>query len=154
MKSLLSGQPLSASFCPLGRSLRAGVEDWLFVALGTKFLRVWAVGRDPVVVGKDILTAWGMPHGRLKQSGDRSGFVLLPLPFELREFVDEFDRGLMPDYQGCVDPQEVRRLRELARDMPIPGRYRNLNSTRGGAQPFNVSTNISIENASFTGIDV
>jgi hypothetical protein len=126
LKRLLPGQVQSASFCPIGRSLRAGVEDWLFTAVGTKFLRVWALGNDPATIGKQILTAWEMPHSRLKQSGERSGYVLVPLPPELRLFVYEFDRGILRDYQGRLDPEEVRRLRELARGMPIPGRQRKL----------------------------
>src|SRR5437879_1085055 len=44
LETLLRGQPRSASFCPIGRSLRIGVEYWLFVAVGTKYLRVWTVG--------------------------------------------------------------------------------------------------------------
>jgi|SRR5215472_11284242 len=146
LEALLSGQPLSASFCPIGRSLRAGVEDWLFAAVGTKYLRVWSPGKDPVAIAKGILTAWGVPHRRLMQSGEKSGFVLLPLPSELREFVDQLDRGLLPDYQGQVDPQEVVRLRELARGMPIPGGQRKSvwNSIGGGSfQPSSPLAHIS-----------
>lgn len=134
LEALLRGQPRSASFCPVGRSLRSGVEDWLFVAVGTKYLRVWALQKEPLAIGRQILAVWEISLGRLKQSGERSGFVLLPLPSEIREFVAQFDRGLLPDYQGQVGHQEVRQLRELARDMPIPGRQRNSGANiRGGA---------------------
>jgi hypothetical protein len=126
------------------------VEDWLFVAVGTKYLRVWVLGKEPVAIAEQIMTAWGMPHRRLKQSGERSGFVILPLPLEIREFVDQFDRGLLPDYQGHVDHQERRQLRELARGMPIPGRRRNM----GGAQPSNLPTNIFIGTLAFSGLSV
>src|SRR5262245_56930396 len=103
LETLLRGQLQSASFCPIGRSLRRGVEDWLFVAVGTKHLRVWAPGKEPAAIAKQIMTAWGMPDRRLKQSGERSGFVILPLPSEICEFVDQFDRGLLPDCQGQVE---------------------------------------------------
>ncbi len=153
--TLLWGQPRSASFCPIGRSLRKGVEDWLFIAVGTKYLRVWGLGKEPRTIAMQIMTAWEIPHGRLKQSGERSGFVLLPLPSELREFVDQFDRGLLPDYQGHVDPREMRQLRELARTMPIPGRQQdNWGNIRGGGQPSNPVMNISIETQAFPGLSV
>ena len=94
---------------------KGGVSPvWLFVAVGTKYLRLLAPGRDPVAVGKEILTAWQLPQRQLKPSGEKSGFVLLPMPAELREFVDQFDRGLLPEFQAEVDPREKQRLRELA----------------------------------------
>jgi hypothetical protein len=121
LETLLRGQPRSASFCPIGRSLHIGVEYWLFVAVGTKYLRVWALGKEPAAIAERILLAWRMPHGGLKQSGGRSGCVTSALPPEMCEFVDQFDRGFLPDYQGQVDCQEMRQLRELARDIPILG---------------------------------
>lgn len=139
LTSLLPGQLHSASFCPLGRSLRAGVEDWLFAAVGTKYLRVWAVQKDPLATAQGILEAWEVPRRLLKKSGEKSGSVLLPLPSELREFVNQFDRGLLPDYQGYVDPQEVLRLRELARGMPIPGKH-----PYSRLPGVNISTNVSM----------
>lgn len=136
LESLQGGQLHSASFCPIGRSLRKGVEDWLFVAVGGKHLRVWTLGKEPAAIAKQIMTAWEMPHKRLEQSGERSGFVILPLPVEICEFLEQFDRGLVPDYRGEADRHEVRQLRELARGMPIPGRHRSswINHLRGGAQ--------------------
>jgi hypothetical protein len=155
LETLLSGQPRSASFCPIGRSLRKGVEDWLFTAVGTKYLRIWALGKEPVAIANQIMTAWGIPPRRLKQSGDRSGFVLLPLPSELRDFVDQFDRGLLPNYQGEVDSAEVRQLKELASGMPILGRQRNSwGNIRGGAPSLNPAMNISNETLSFRGPNV
>jgi hypothetical protein len=44
----------------------------------------------------------------------------LALPTEIREFIDQFDRGLLTDYQGEVGQIDMRRLSELARTMPIP----------------------------------
>jgi hypothetical protein len=121
LNTLLKGQAQSASLCPIGRSLRIGVEDWLFVAVGTKYLRVWTLGKDSVSIAERILMAWGMPHSGLKQSGGRSGCVTSALPSEMREFVDRFDRGFLPDYQEQVDYQEMLQLRELARNIPIFG---------------------------------
>lgn len=146
LASLLPGQLRSASFCPVGRSLRAGVEKWLFVAVGTKLLRVWALERDPVVVGNEILKAWGLAQRLLKKSGEKSGYVLLPLPSELRAFVHEFDGGLWPDYQCNVHPQEVFRLRELAHGMPIPGKQPRpvwLDARVVGSQPSNLPSNLN-----------
>jgi hypothetical protein len=40
LDTLLSGHPHSASVCTICRSLRSGVEDWLFVAVGSKYLRL------------------------------------------------------------------------------------------------------------------
>jgi hypothetical protein len=124
LKSLPGGQIRSAPFCPIGRSLRRGVEDWLFITVGSRHLRLWAVGKDPVVIAKQIMTAWGIPHEQLKQSRERPGIVIFPLPSELREFVDQFDRGFLPAQQSPVDQHEVRDLRELASGMPMPVRQR------------------------------
>jgi hypothetical protein len=57
LKSLLSGQPYRASRCPIDRSLLSGVEDWLFVAVGTKYLRLWALNRDSGAIAEQILMA-------------------------------------------------------------------------------------------------
>jgi hypothetical protein len=139
LEALLPGQPRSASFCPIGRSLRKGAEAWLFIAVGPRYLRIWAPERDCMTIAKRILAAWGMPEGRLVQSLERNGFVLLPLPAELSEFLEQFDRGLLPDYQGQVDNEEARKLKELARGMAIPGRngIKHRVAARGTAQTSN-----------------
>jgi hypothetical protein len=133
LESLLPGQPRSASFCPIGRSLRKGVEGWLFVAVGTRYLRVWAPEQDSAAIARRILAAWGMPEQRLVPSVERGGFVLLPLPADLSKFLEQFDRGLLPAYQGEVDPKEVLRLKELALRMPIPGKEKA--PIRGSVRP-------------------
>ena len=137
LKTLLSGEPHSASVCSIGRSLRSGVEDWLFVAVGSKYLRLWARGKDSAAIADLIMTAWAMPHQLLAQPGEKSGCVVVALPAEIREFVDQFDRGLLPDYQSEVGQIEVRQLSELAHAMPLPvGRLDNRGDLRGIAQPF------------------
>ncbi len=118
LESLPGGQIRSALYCPIGRSLRTGVEDWLFVTVGSKHLRLWAVGRDPVTIAKQIMTAWEIPNEQPRLSRERPGVVMVPLPPEIREFLDRFDSGLLPDHQGRIDQQEVRRLRELASSLP------------------------------------
>lgn len=138
LERLLPGEPLSASFCPVGRSLRRGAEDWLFAAIGTKHLRLWTFGKDSIGVARAILTAWGMPHHRLKRSTDGTGFVVMPLPSELTEFVSQFDHGLLPDYQNKVERAEIRRLRELALNIPSPRRPRKASVSDGG-QPVDLS---------------
>jgi hypothetical protein len=122
LEALPGGQIHSAPFCPIGRSLRKGVEDWLFVTVGSKHLRLWAVGKDPVAIAKQIMTAWHIPHEQLQQSRERSGVVMFPLPSEIAEFVDQFDRGLLPDLQRQVAHQEVQHLRKIASAMPTPKR--------------------------------
>ena len=125
LESLSGGQTQSAPFCPIGRSLRRGVEAWLFVTVGSKHLRLWTVGQDSVAIAKRIMTAWEIPHEQLRQSLDRLGVIMLPLPAELREFINRFDRGLLAAHQGHVDQQEIQNLRELASGMPMPTRQRN-----------------------------
>jgi hypothetical protein len=119
LKSLASGQRHSASVCAIGRSLRSGVEDWLFVAVGRTHVRLWALGKDTAAIAEQILTAWEMPRHLLTQPGEKSGCVILPLRAEIREFIDQFDRGSLSDYKGEVDEIEMRQLCELARMMPI-----------------------------------
>jgi hypothetical protein len=136
LETLLSGQPRSASVCTIGRSLRSGLEDWLFVAVGSKYLRLWARGKDSAAIADLIMTAWAMPHRLLTQPGEKSGCVIFALPAEIREFVDQFDRGLLPDYQGEVGQIEMRQLSELAHAMPLHvGRLNNRGNLRGIAQP-------------------
>ena len=120
LESLPGGQIRNALYCPVGRSLRKGVEDWLFVTVGSKHLRLWAVGRDPVIIAKQIMTAWGMSHEQPKPSRARPEIIMVPLPPELREFLLRFDRGLLPNLQGQIDQQEVQDLKELASSMPNP----------------------------------
>jgi hypothetical protein len=132
LETLPSGQPHSASFCPIGRSFRSGVGDWLFVALGSKHLRLWTPGKDSAAVASLILTAWGMPHRPMVQPRDKSGCVTLALPAAIRDFVIQFDLGLLPDYHGIVGPSEMRQLSELARAMPILlGQQNSLGGLRG-----------------------
>jgi hypothetical protein len=73
LEALPGGELHSAPFCPIGRSLRRGVEDWLFVTVGSKHLRLWAAGKDPVAFAQKIMTAWKIPLERLQQSRDRPG---------------------------------------------------------------------------------
>ncbi len=125
LESLPGGQIRSALYCPIGRSLRTGVEDWLFITVGSKHLRLWAVGKDPVTIAKQIMTAWELPQEQPKLSRERPGIVMVPLPSEIREFLHRFDSGLLPDHQGRIDQQEVRRLRELASSLPTSARPQN-----------------------------
>jgi hypothetical protein len=125
LETLLSGQPHSVSFCPIGRSLRSGVEEWLFVALGSKHLRLWAPGNDSAAVARLIMTAWGMPHLPMVQPRDKSGCMTLALPAAICDFVNQFDRGLLPDYEREAGQSEMRQLSELARAMPILVGQRN-----------------------------
>jgi hypothetical protein len=143
LKRLLSGQPHSASVCAVGRSLRSGAEDWLFVAVGSKYLRLWAPGKDTAAIAEQILTAWEPPRHLLTQPGEKSGCVILPLRAEIREFIDQFDRGLLPDYQGEVDEIEMRRLSELARSMPsLVGRRDTRDKSHGKFQRSPAATSI------------
>ncbi len=119
LETLLRGQPHSASFCTIGRSLRNGVEDWLFVAIGSKYLRLWASGRDSAAIAQDITAAWGIPNQPQTQPTQKSGCATLALPLEVREFLNRFDCGLLPDYEGEVSRIETRQLSELARAMPL-----------------------------------
>ena len=125
LESLPGGQIRSALYCPIGRSLRTGVEDWLFITVGSKHLRLWAVAKDPVTIAKQIMTAWELPQEQPKLSRERPGIVMVPLPSEIREFLHRFDSGLLPDHQGRIDQQEVRRLRELASSLPTSVRPQN-----------------------------
>ncbi len=140
LERLLPGQIRSASFCPLGRSLRVGVEDRVFAAVGTKHLRIWTAGADPAVIATKIMKTWEIPPRRLWKPGEEGSFVILPLRPELIEFVNQFDRGLLPDFQAEPNPAEVLRLEELARTIPSPllGSRRDRKPTRS-IRPMNPS---------------
>jgi hypothetical protein len=135
LKTLVSGRPHSASVCAIGRSLRSGVEHWFFVAVGSKCLRLWALGKDSAAIAEQIMTAWGMPRQLLTQPREKLGCVVLAMPAEIREFIDQFDRGLLPDYLGEVDELEMRQLREMVRTMPISvGRRNTWRNSHGKSQ--------------------
>ena len=119
LETLVGGQPHSASLCPIGRSLRKGVEDWLFVAVGSKYLRLWASGKDLLAVAAQIRTAWKMPGQLMLDPVNKSACVTIQLPAEMSEFIDRFDRGMLPNYEREVDPHEIHQLKELARAMPL-----------------------------------
>jgi len=119
LETLLRGQPHSASFCTIGRSLRSGVEEWLFVAIGSKYLRLWALGRDSVAIAENIRTAWKIPNQPQTQATQKSGWAILALPPEVREYLNRFDCGLLPACEGEVSRIEARQLSELARAMPL-----------------------------------
>lgn len=125
LEALAGGELHSAPFCPIGRSLRKGVENWLFVTVGSKHLRLWAVGKNPVAIAQQIMRAWKIPLEQLQQSRDKPGIVIFSLPSELREFIDRFDRGLLPGHRAQVDQQEVRQLKALASSMPVPAKAAN-----------------------------
>jgi hypothetical protein len=82
-----------------------------------------AVGKDSIAVATKIMTVWKIPREQLQQSCERPGIVMFPLPSEIREVVDRFDHGFLPDHQGQVDQLEVRHLGELARAMPMPVKH-------------------------------
>jgi hypothetical protein len=128
LETLLGGEPHSASFCAIGRSLRSGVEDWLFVSIGSAHLRLWTLGKDPDAVAKLIMTAWGISDHRLRRPHDKSIFVTLPLPIAIREFVNQFDRGLLPEFRGAVSQEDMRRLNELVHAIPFRIGQRNSGS--------------------------
>jgi hypothetical protein len=128
LETVLGGEPHSASFCAIGRSLRSGVEDWLFVAIGSTHLRLWTLGRDPDAVAKLIMTAWGISDHRPRRPHDKSIFVTLPLPTAIREFVSQFDRGLLPEYRGAVSRGDFRKLSELVHAIPFRIGQRNSGS--------------------------
>jgi hypothetical protein len=88
LKVLVSGQPHRVSACAVGRSLSSGVEDWLFVAVGSKYLRLGGLGKDTAAIAEQILTAWEMPRHLLTQPEEKLGCVILPLRAEIREFID------------------------------------------------------------------
>ena len=119
LETLLRGQRHSPSFCTIGRSLRSGVEDWLFVAIGSRYLRLWARGKDSAAIAENMGTAWGIPNQPQIQPANKSGCAILALPLEVREFLNRFDCGLLPDYEGEVSRIETRQLSELARAMPL-----------------------------------
>ena len=118
LETLIRGQLRSASFCTIGRSLRFGAEEWLFIAVGSRYLRLWALGKDSAAVADQIRKAWGMPSQLLIKPTEKSGCVMLALPPEMCEFLDRFDRGLLPDYEGEVSDVEELQLTELAHKVP------------------------------------
>jgi hypothetical protein len=106
------------------------VEDWLFVSIGSAHLRLWTLGKDPDAVAKLIMTAWGISDHPLRRPHDKSIFVTLPLPIAIREFVNQFDRGLLPEFRGAVSQEDMRQLNELVHAIPFRIGQRNSGSNR------------------------
>ncbi len=97
---------------------RPSSDRRVFVAIGSNYLRLWASGRDSAAIAENIRTAWGIPNQPKTKPTQKSG-AILALPLEMREFLNQFDCGLLPECQGEVGQIETRQLSELARAMPL-----------------------------------
>ncbi len=53
---------------------------------------------------------------------------MFSLPSEPREFIEQFDRGLLPGHRGQVDQHEARHLGVLASGIPVTVKRRKRDS--------------------------
>ena len=97
--ALQEGESHIAPFRPIGRSLRRDASDWLFVTVGSKHIRLWAIGKDPVAIAQKR-TVWGIPLDRVQPSREPAGNVTFPLPPELASSLTSSTMDFCPSFKG------------------------------------------------------
>jgi hypothetical protein len=113
IEGLPKGERGNPCFCPLGRALRKELGDSIFVAVGTRHLRVASTETNAEEVAERIRKAWGVSESRTMMGADQ--FKLVPLPAEMTQYVVEFDAGKLPEFEGTVELIEKQHFNTLAR---------------------------------------
>jgi hypothetical protein len=110
---LPNGERKNPCFCPLGRAFRRDTDDSFFMAVGTKHVRLATSDAKAREIVRQIETAWGIKESKLAREGEQ--FYVIPLPPELTQFVEEFDAGKLPEFEGKIEKAEKVRFNELAK---------------------------------------
>jgi hypothetical protein len=110
---LPQGERGNPCFCPLGRGFRKDLDDSFFLAVGTKQLRLAYTDGSASDIAHRIRKAWGVEDSAIAREGEQ--FFTIPLPFELTLFVNEFDAGKLPQFEGKIEEAEKLRFNSLAR---------------------------------------
>jgi hypothetical protein len=109
---LPDGERRNPCFCPLGRAFRKDMGDSFFMAVGTKHIRLATTDAKASEIARQIEKAWGINESKLRREGEQ--FCIIPLPSELIQFVEEFDAGKLPKFEGKIEKAEKVRFNDLA----------------------------------------
>ena len=112
LQELPNGERSNPCFCPLGRALRKDMGEFFFLAVGSKHIRLASTNGATKEIAQRIQQAWGVESEPVP-AGEQ--FATVPLPVELRQFVNEFDAGKLPKFEGRIEQAEKARFDGLAR---------------------------------------
>jgi hypothetical protein len=115
LDSIPRGERASPSFDPMARAFRAGAEEWLFLAVGSNWLRLGACGKDVMGLAKRIHGAWFGADRPMNQQAAEGGSIYVRLPTPIVNFIVEFDAGTLPDFETRVAEQEHARHAEVVK---------------------------------------
>ena len=89
LEELPTGERGNPCFCPLGRAFRKDMGDTVFLAVGSKHIRLASTDGNVSEIARRIRKAWGINEGKPAPRGEQ--FMTVALPSELTQFVAEFD---------------------------------------------------------------
>lgn len=98
---------------PFGTALRKDMGDTVFLAVGSKHIRLASTDGNVSEIARRIRKAWGINEGKPAPRGEQ--FMTVALPSELTQFVTEFDAGKLPKFEGLIEEAEKSRFNDLAR---------------------------------------
>lgn len=109
------GERASPSFDPVARAFRTGADEWLFLALGSRWLRIGACGQDAMAIAKKIHNAWyGDDHPMSKRAVE-GGSIYVRLPQPIVDFIAAFDAGKLPAFETRVAEHEHARHAQVVK---------------------------------------
>jgi hypothetical protein len=109
------GERASPSFDPMARAFRAGADEWLFLAVGSNWLRLGACGKDVMALARQIQLAWFGAERPTSQQAVEGGSIYVKLPAPIINFIADFDSGKLPDFETRVAYQEHARHAEVVK---------------------------------------
>jgi hypothetical protein len=115
LDSIPRGERASPSFDPMARAFRAGADDWLFLAIGSNWLRLGACGHDVIELAKRIHIAWFGAERPFNQQAAEGGSIYVKLPAPIVDFISEFDAGKLPEFETRVADHEHARHAEVVK---------------------------------------
>jgi hypothetical protein len=115
LDSLPRGERASPSFDPIARAFRAGADDWLFLAVGSNWLRLGACGKDVMALAKRIHSAWFGAERPMNQQAVEGGSIYVKLPAPIVDFIAAFDSGKLPEFETRVADHEHARHAEVVK---------------------------------------
>jgi hypothetical protein len=109
------GERASPSFDPMARAFRAGADDWLFLAIGSNWLRLGACGKDVAALAARIHCAWYGGDQPISRRAAEGGSFYVKLPQPIVDFIAEFDAGKLREFETRVADHEHARHAEVVK---------------------------------------
>jgi hypothetical protein len=109
------GERASPSFDPIARAFRAGADDWLFLAVGSNWLRLGACGKDVAALARRIHSAWFGGQLPMNAQAADGGSIYVKLPPPVVDFIANFDAGKLPEFETRVADLEHARHAQVVR---------------------------------------